>query len=51
MTVQEIFNAKKMWAVLNGSLDDYIFLYSEDGIDSFDISGNDTKNEYCFLRV
>ena len=27
--------AKKMWAVLNGSLDDYIFLYCEDGVNSF----------------
>ena len=37
--------AKKMWAVLNGSLDDYIFLYCEDGVCRFEISSDDQKIE------
>ena len=37
--------AKKMWAVLNGSLDDYIFLYCEDGVNSFYINNYDPKTE------
>jgi len=46
--------AKKMWAVLNGSLDDYIFLYCEDGVDGFLISSDDpkiaTENEFLYLN-
>ena len=46
--------AKKMWAVLNGSLDDYIFLYHEDGVDGFLISSDDpkiaTENEFLYLN-
>lgn len=46
--------AKKMWAVLNGSLDDYIFLYCEDGVNSFYINNYDPKieseNELLFLN-
>jgi len=46
--------AKKMWAVLNATLDDYIFLYSEDGVDKFDISGDGTniesENEFLYLN-
>ena len=46
--------AKKMWAVLNASLDDYIFLYHEDGVCSFDISSDDPKieseNEFLYLN-
>ena len=46
--------AKKMWAVLNGSLDDYIFLYCEDGVNSFDINSHDPKieseNEFLYLN-
>ena len=46
--------AKKMWAVLNATLDDYIFLYSEDGVDKFDISGDSTniesENEFLYLN-
>ena len=45
--------AKKMWAVLNGSLDDYIFLYHEDGVNRFEISSDDPKieseNEFLYL--
>lgn len=45
--------AKKMWAILNGSLDDYIFLYHDDGICRFDISSDDTRimseNEFLYL--
>ena len=45
--------AKKMWAVLNGSLDDYIFLYCEDGVCRFEISSDDQKieseNEFLYL--
>ena len=45
--------AKKMWAVLNGSLDDYIFLYHEDGVCRFEISSDDPKieseNEFLYL--
>lgn len=51
--VQSI-RAKKMWAVLNGSLDDYIFLYCEDGVNSFDINSHDPKieseNEFLYLN-
>ena len=46
--------AKKMWAVLNGSLDDYIFLYCEDGVNSFYINNYDSKieseNELLYLN-
>lgn len=46
--------AKKMWAVLNGSLDDYIFLYCEDGVNSFYINNYDPKieseNELLYLN-
>lgn len=46
--------AKKMWAVLNGSLDDYIFLYCKGGVISFDISSHDPKieseNEFLYLN-
>ena len=46
--------AKKMWAVLNGSLDDYIFLYCEDGVNSFYINNYDPKieseNEFLYLN-
>ena len=50
--VQSI-RAKKMWAVLNGSLDDYIFLYCEDGVNSFDINSHDPKieSENVFLYL
>ena len=45
--------AKKMWAVLNGSLDDYIFLYHGDGVCRFEISSDDPKieseNEFLYL--
>ena len=45
--------AKKMWAILNGSLDDYIFLYHEDGVCRFEISSDDPKieseNEFLYL--
>ena len=51
--VQSI-RAKKMWAVLNGSLDDYIFLYCEDGVNSFYINNYDPKieseNEFLYLN-
>ena len=42
-----------MWAVLNGSLDDYIFLYCEDGVNSFDINSHDPKieSENVFLYL
>ena len=46
--------AKKIWAVLNGSLDDYIFLYCEDGVNSFYINNYDPKleseNELLYLN-
>lgn len=46
--------AKKMWAVLNGSLDDYIFLYCEDGVNGFYINNYDPKieseNELLYLN-
>ena len=46
--------AKKMWAVLNGSLDDYIFLYCEDGVNHFYINNYDPKieseNEFLYLN-
>ena len=45
--------AKKMWAVLNGSLDDYIFLYHEDGVNRFEIGSDDprieSENEFLYL--
>lgn len=51
--VQSI-RAKKMWAVLNGSLDDYIFLYCEDGVNNFDINSHDptieSENEFLYLN-
>lgn len=51
--VQSI-RAKKMWAVLNGSLDDYIFLYCEDGVNSFDINSHypkiESENELLYLN-
>ena len=50
----QTMRAKKMWAVLNGSLDDYIFLYHEDGVDSFLISSDDPKiaseNDFLYLN-
>ena len=50
----QTMRAKKMWAVLNGSLDDYIFLYHEDGVDGFLISSDDpkiaTENEFLYLN-
>ena len=50
----QTMRAKKMWAVLNGSLDDYIFLYCEDGVNSFYINNYDPKieseNELLYLN-
>jgi hypothetical protein len=50
--VQSI-RAKKMWAVLNGSLDNYMFVYSDDGVCRFDISSDNPKiesqNEFLYL--
>ena len=45
--------AKKMWAVLNATLDDYIFLYSEDGVHKFFMSsyGPDIESEIEFLYL
>lgn len=45
--------AKKMWAVLNATLDDYIFLYSEDGVHKFFMSsfGPDIESENEFLYL
>ena len=45
--------AKKMWAVLNATLDDYIFLYSEDGVHKFFMSsyGADIESENEFLYL
>lgn len=46
--------AKKMWAVLNATLDDYIFLYSEDGVHKFYVSGVganiESENEFLYLN-
>lgn len=46
--------AKKMWAVLNGSLDDYMLSYCDDGICRFDISSDAPKikseNEFIYLN-
>ena len=46
--------AKKMWAVLNASLDGYIFLYHEDGVCSLDISSDgstiESENEFLYLN-
>ena len=46
--------AKKMWAVLNATLDDYIFLYSEDGVHKFFMSSYgpdiESENEFLFLN-
>jgi hypothetical protein len=51
--VQSI-RAKKMWAVLNGSLDNYMISYSDDGVCRFDISSKDSKikseNEFLYLN-
>ena len=45
--------AKKMWAVLNATLDDYIFLYSEHGVCNFYMCNEDpdidTENELLYL--
>ena len=50
----QTMRAKKMWAVLNGSLDDYIFLYCEDGVNGFYINNHDPKiesdNELLYLN-
>ena len=45
--------AKKMWAVLNATLDDYIFLYSEDGVHKYFMSsyGPDIESENEFLYL
>lgn len=46
--------AKKMWAVLNATLDDYIFLYSEDGVHKFFMSSYgpniESENEFLYLN-
>ena len=46
--------AKKMWAVLNGSLDDYLLSYSDDGICRFCFSSEDaelkSENEFIYLN-
>lgn len=48
----QTIRAKKMWAVLNGSLDNYISLYDMDGAGSFSIRSwapkIDTENEMLF---
>ena len=45
--------AKKMWAVLNGSLNDYIYLYIG-GVNSFYISSDDpeivSENEFLYIH-
>lgn len=50
----QTMRAKKMWAVLNGSLDDYIFLYHEDGVDSFNIRSDvpeiPSENDFLYLN-
>ncbi|MBR7052287.1 MAG: hypothetical protein IKI44_04775 [Bacteroidaceae bacterium] len=49
----QTMRAKKMWAVLNGSLDDYILSYHEEGADSFlifsDASDIESENEFLYL--
>lgn len=51
--VQSI-RAKKMWAILNGSLDNYMLSYSDDGVCRFDISSDDleikSENEFLYLN-
>lgn len=46
--------AKKMWAVLNGSLDNYMLSYSDDGVCRFDIIGDapkiESENELLYLN-
>lgn len=46
--------AKKMWDVLNGTLDDYIVLYCEDGVNSFRINNYypkvESENELLYLN-
>lgn len=45
--------AKKMWAILNGTLDEYQFLYSNDGVYKFDISNEnpDVESECSMLYL
>lgn len=46
--------AKKMWAVLNASLDNYMLSYSDDGVCRFDIIGDapkiESENEFLYLN-
>ena len=46
--------AKKMWAILNATLDNYIFLYSEHGVCHFymcnEDSDIDTESELLYLN-
>ena len=46
--------AKKMWAVLNGSLDSYMLSYSDDGVCRFDINSDapeiKSENEFLYLN-
>lgn len=45
--------AKKMWAILNATLDDYIFIYSEHGVCQFHMCSDDpefdSENEFLYL--
>ena len=50
----QTMRAKKMWAVLNGTLDDFLFLYCADGVNKFHISSNSSgimsENEFLYLN-
>ena len=50
----QTIRAKKMWAILNATLDDYIFLYSEHGVCNFYMCNEDpdidTENELLYLN-
>ena len=50
----QTMRAKKMWEILNATLDDYIFLYSMDGVCKFYMCSNnpeiDSENKLLYLN-
>ena len=49
----QTMRAKKMWAILNGTIDDYMLVYSDDGVNSFDIYSEnpDIESENALLYL
>ena len=50
----QTMRAKKIWAILNGTIDDYMLLYCDDGVNGFDIYAEnpeiESENELLYMN-